>query len=61
MARVVMNALLEDEVHPTPPWPKNGARIWQHWNDAYSKMLLEDADPEPVLSELQALAEDLVA
>jgi ABC-type glycerol-3-phosphate transport system substrate-binding protein len=61
ITRVTIQAILEDEEHPTPPFPRNGDRIWNRYNQALSTMTLQNGDPKTVLDALQKEAQDLVS
>lgn len=41
--KTFIDALLAQNVHPVPPWPKNGVKIWADWTTAFGQILKENA------------------
>jgi maltose-binding protein MalE len=54
IVRVTMKAAL-DSASPIPGWPKNGNRIWDAWNDSYSKIWKGNLAKDDIQKELDTL------
>lgn len=53
IVRVTMKAALT--ASPIPGWPKNGGRIWNAWNDSYSKIWRGNLGKDEIQAELDTL------
>ena len=53
LVRVTMKAALSGS--PIPGWPKNGGRIWNAWNDSYSKIWRGNLGKDEIQAELDTL------
>jgi len=63
LVRVTMQAALDPGTHPIPGWPKNGNRIWDAWDDSYTKIWkgnLAKADIQKELDTLETTVEGLL-
>jgi ABC-type glycerol-3-phosphate transport system substrate-binding protein len=55
LVRVTMQAALDPGTGPIPGWPKNGGRIWNAWNDMYSRIWKGNLDKAAIQAELDTL------
>ena len=59
--KVHIEILLNEELHPVPPFKKNPSRIWTMWSDIFGKILLTSEPIPTLLNQMQAEAEKLLA
>jgi len=52
--------LLNEELHPVPPFKKNPSRIWALWSDVFAKILLSDEPLQILLDGMQTEVEKLM-
>jgi ABC-type glycerol-3-phosphate transport system substrate-binding protein len=55
IVRVTMKVLLDGGAAPLPGWPKNGGRIWNAWNDSFSRIWRGRLDKDEIQAELDTL------
>jgi ABC-type glycerol-3-phosphate transport system substrate-binding protein len=60
IVRTYADILSKEDVHPVPPYAKNGDKIWIAWGDTFGKILQGKDDIKPQLDALQQEAERLL-
>lgn len=55
IVRVTMKVLLDGGAAPLPGWPKNGGRIWNAWNDSFSRIWRGRLGQDEIQAELDTL------
>lgn len=59
--QVMVDVMLNEELHPTPPFSCNASRIWNAWSDMIGRMFLTGATTEELLDWMQNEAETLLS
>ena len=59
--KVMVDVMLYEELHPTPPFPCNASRIWMAWSDMIGRMFLTSAPTQELLDWMQGEAEKLLS
>ena len=60
IVKTYADILSKEDVHPVPPYAKNGDKIWIAWGDTFGKILQGKDDIKPQLDALQTEAERLL-
>lgn len=58
--KVMVQVMLNEELHPTPPFACNASRIWNVWSDMIGRMFLTSAPTQELLDWMQGEAEKLM-
>jgi len=53
--------LLNEDLHPVPPFKKNPSKIWTLWSDVFGKILMTEEPIKTLLDQMQAEVEKLLA
>ncbi|HEX5415007.1 MAG TPA: hypothetical protein VFZ25_05020, partial [Chloroflexota bacterium] len=55
------NILVNDDVHPVPPYAKNPDKVWIAWGDAFGKVLQTSDPVKSIMDAAQAAAQKLIS
>jgi ABC-type glycerol-3-phosphate transport system substrate-binding protein len=58
--QVMVDVMLNEELHPTPPFSCNASRIWNAWSDMIGRMFLTATETQELLDWMQNEAETLL-